>query len=71
MADERMLLPTGMSGLDTILSGGLSRPSLTVIIGTPGAGKTILASHILFNAARHGLKTIVFTSFSEGIEQYI
>jgi circadian clock protein KaiC len=71
MTDERMLLPTGMAGLDTILGGGLSRPSLTVIIGTPGAGKTILASQMIFNAARHGLKTIVFTSFSEGIEQYV
>ncbi len=71
MTVEHMLLRTGMPGLDTILGGGLSRPSLTVIIGTPGAGKTILASRILFNAARHGLKTIVFTSFSEGIEQYV
>lgn len=71
MTDEPMLLPTGMPGLDTILGGGLSRPSLAVIIGTPGAGKTILASHMIFNAAREGLKTVVFTSFSEGIEQYV
>jgi circadian clock protein KaiC len=42
-----------------------------VIVGPPGAGKTVLASNIIFNAARQGLNTIVVTSFSEGIEQYI
>src|SRR5689334_3665894 len=71
MIVEDALLPTGLSGLDTILGGGLSRPSLAVIIGTPGAGKTVLASNIIFNAARQGLKTIVFTSFSECPEQCI
>lgn len=66
-----VLIETQVPGLDTILNGGLNRPSLGVIIGTPGAGKTVLASQIIFNAARQGLKTLVFTSFSEGIEQYI
>jgi circadian clock protein KaiC len=71
MTVEDTLFPTGLSGLDTILGGGFNRPSLAVIAGSPGAGKTVLASQIIFNAARHGLKTIVFTSFSEGPEQYI
>jgi len=71
MTVEDALFPTGLSGLDTILAGGFSRPSLAVIIGSPGAGKTVLASNIVFSAARQGLKTIVFTSFSEGPEQYI
>jgi circadian clock protein KaiC len=71
MTVEDTLLPTGLPGLDTILGGGFSHPSLAVIIGTPGAGKTVLASNIIFNAARQGLKTIVFTSFSEGPEQYV
>lgn len=71
MTVEDTLFPTGLPGLDTILSGGLSHPSLAVIIGAPGAGKTVLASNIICNAARQGLKTIVFTSFSEGVEQYV
>ena len=69
--NEGTQLPTGVPGLDTILGGGLERPSLAAIVGSPGAGKTVLASQILFHAARQGLKTIVFTSFSEGNEQYI
>jgi circadian clock protein KaiC len=71
MTNEATLLPTGVPGLDTVLAGGLDRPSLATIVGAPGAGKTLLASQILFHAARQGLKTLVFTSFSEGNEQYI
>src|SRR5689334_4525953 len=71
MTVEDMLLPTGLPGLDTILGGGFNHPSLAVIVGPPGAGKTVLASSIIFNAARQGLQTIVVTSFSEGIEQYV
>jgi circadian clock protein KaiC len=71
MTVEDILLPTGLPGLDTILGGGFNRPSLAIIVGPPGAGKTVLASNIVFNAARHGQKTIVVTSFSEGIEQYV
>ncbi|NTU78008.1 MAG: AAA family ATPase [Chloroflexales bacterium] len=64
-------VPTGVPGLDAVLAGGLDHPSLAVIVGTPGAGKTLLASHMLFHAARQGHKTIVFTTYSEGNEQYI
>ena len=49
MRDEDMLLLTGVFGLDAVLGRGLSRPLQAVIIGTPGAGKTILASQILFH----------------------
>lgn len=62
---------TDIAGLDAVLNGGLSRNSLSIIIGPPGAGKTVLASQIIFEAARRGEQTIVFTSFSEGNEQYI
>lgn len=71
MMNEGTQLPTGVPGLDAVLGGGLERPSLAAIVGSPGAGKTVLASQILFHAARQGLQTIVFTSFSEGNEQYI
>lgn len=64
-------LPTGIAGLDAILSGGLVRPALVVVIGPPGAGKTILASEVIFHAASQGLQSLVFTSFSEGVTQYI
>jgi circadian clock protein KaiC len=65
------MLPTGLPGLDTVLGGGLNRPTLALIVGAPGAGKTVLASQILFHAARQGLQTLVLTAFSEGNDQYI
>lgn len=64
-------LPTGIAGLDAILNGGLVRPALVVVIGPPGAGKTILASKVIFHAASQGLQSLIFTSFSEGVTQYI
>ncbi|MDF1834213.1 MAG: ATPase domain-containing protein [Alteraurantiacibacter sp. bin_em_oilr2.035] len=40
-------LPTGISGLDHILNGGLPSQRLHLIEGTPGAGKTTLAINFL------------------------
>jgi circadian clock protein KaiC len=65
------MVSTGLPGLDAVLGGGLNRPALALIVGAPGAGKTILASQILFHAARQGLQTLVLTAFSEGNDQYI
>lgn len=35
--------PTGVPGLDDLLQGGLRRSGLHVIVGRPGAGKSVLA----------------------------
>nr|MDQ2999014.1 KaiA-binding protein [Chloroflexota bacterium] len=71
MTSDDAIFPTGIAGLDALLNGGLPHPALVVIIGNPGAGKTILASQIIFNAARQGTRALVFTTFSEGNVQYI
>lgn len=59
------LLPTGVAGLDMILGGGLSRDALVFIVAPPGAGKTILASQILFSAVRAGASGLLLSAFSE------
>ncbi|HEY0605860.1 MAG TPA: ATPase domain-containing protein, partial [Herpetosiphonaceae bacterium] len=46
--------------------GGIPRGALVFLVGSPGAGKTILASQILFEAARAGSRGLIFTAFSEG-----
>src|SRR5688572_27969980 len=66
MIQADRLLRTQVPGLDTILGGGIARDALVLIIGAPGAGKTILASQILFNAIRAGMPALVLTTFSEG-----
>ena len=71
MRESDALLGTGLPGLDAVLGGGLRHPAFALIVGGPGAGKTILASQILFHAAQQGHQTLVFTAFSEGNDQYI
>jgi circadian clock protein KaiC len=60
-APERAALPlldTGVPGLNEVLGGGLPALSFNLIAGGPGAGKTTLATQLLFansTAARPGL----------------
>jgi len=42
-------VPTGIPGLDTILSGGFLKGGLYILQGTPGTGKTTLANQICFH----------------------
>jgi circadian clock protein KaiC len=43
---------TGIEGFDEISRGGLPEGRTTLVIGTPGAGKTVFALQSLVNAAR-------------------
>ncbi len=45
-------MPSGISGLDTILNGGFLKGGLYIIQGTPGTGKTTLANQICFSHAQ-------------------
>jgi len=56
---------TGIINLDQILSGGLPAGSLTVIAGTPGAGKTILSQQIAFRNASPEKPVVFFQTLSE------
>jgi circadian clock protein KaiC len=47
-------LGTGISGLDAMLGGGLMPYSSTLVMGTPGAGKTLLGLSYLVEGARRG-----------------
>ena len=57
--------PTFVSGLDVILCGGFLRGGLYMIQGRPGAGKTTLASEIVFNRAKEGSRTLYVTMMGE------
>jgi circadian clock protein KaiC len=47
-------LSTGVTGLDAMLGGGVLPLSSTLVMGTPGAGKTLLGLSFLLEGARHG-----------------
>jgi circadian clock protein KaiC len=62
--------PTGISGLDAILGGGLPRNRLYLLQGEPGTGKTTLALQFLLEGARQGQKCLYIT-FSESREELL
>lgn len=58
-------IETGVRNLDALLCGGLPQGSATVIAGSPGAGKTILAQQICFHNAALGKGALCFSTLSE------
>lgn len=54
----------GVPGLDAMLEGGLPRGSCTVILGTPGAGKTTSCLHYAVAGAEQG-ERVLFAGFRE------
>ena len=67
MTDRTDLIrvPTGVHNLDGILHGGLPEGSVTVVAGSPGAGKTILTQQICFHNASPSWRVLFFSTLSE------
>jgi circadian clock protein KaiC len=59
----------GSPGLDTMLAGGLPEGSSTMVMGNPGAGKTILALQFIAEGAHHGEPGVIaaFHETPEGL----
>jgi circadian clock protein KaiC len=57
--------PTGISGLDRILDGGLLAAGVYIVQGPPGAGKTILANQACFHHASTGARAVYVTLLAE------
>jgi circadian clock protein KaiC len=58
-------LPSGVSGLDAVLGGGLPEYSFNLIAGGPGSGKTTLAHQIMFANATVERPALYFTVLGE------
>lgn len=67
MSEDRRIrkLPTGIVGFDTILEGGVLRGGIYILLGTPGAGKTILGNQLCFNHAAGGGRALYVTLLAE------
>ncbi len=59
------IVPTGNEEFDIKIGGGLPHPSLLVIEGGHGSGKTSLSLLFLQGALKAGFKAVVFTSESK------
>lgn len=58
-------LPSGVSGLDTILSGGFLKAGVYIVQGIPGAGKTVLGNQMVFNHVAGGGQALYITLLAE------
>jgi circadian clock protein KaiC len=66
-------MPTGIPGLDEMIEGGLPRPSLTLLAGDAGAGKTTFCTQFLCKGAdlgEHGLYLLTFGGPSDLLFNY-
>jgi circadian clock protein KaiC len=61
--------PTGISGLDQITGGGLPRGRPTLVCGSAGCGKTLLAMEFLVRGATEFGEPGVFIAFEETSEE--
>lgn len=61
-------IPTGISGLDDILGGGLTKHRVYLVEGTPGTGKTTLSLQFLLEGMRAG-ETGLYITLSETAEE--
>jgi KaiC/GvpD/RAD55 family RecA-like ATPase len=62
--------PTGIPGLDEILGGGFPQGRVLLVLGEPGAGKTILCSQFLMNGIEKFGEAGLFVSLEEGKGHY-
>jgi circadian clock protein KaiC len=57
---KRERLASGITEVDELLGGGLTRGSSTLILGPAGTGKTLLAIHFALSAIERGERAAVF-----------
>jgi KaiC/GvpD/RAD55 family RecA-like ATPase len=62
--------PTGIAGLDEILGGGFPQGRVLLVLGEPGAGKTILCSQYLANGINKFGENALFVSLEESKPHY-
>ena len=62
---EIVRVPSHVPGLDAILCGGFLRGGLYMVQGHPGAGKTLLASQVLYGHAAAGGQGLFVTVLGE------
>jgi len=64
-------LATGIEGFDALSHGGLPRQRTSLLIGGPGAGKTVFALQCLVNAVRRSRAPGIFVAFEESPGQIV
>jgi KaiC/GvpD/RAD55 family RecA-like ATPase len=63
-------VPTGVKGLDELISGGFPEGRVILVLGGPGTGKTILASQFLYQGISLYGENGIFISLDESKEHF-
>ena len=71
MASDVHRLNSGSPRLDAILSGGLPSNAINLVIGPPGAGKTIFAEQYIFQNATEDRPAVYYSTLSEPHEKLL
>jgi circadian clock protein KaiC len=64
-------LVSGHEPLDTVLGGGLPENAISLVMGLPGTGKTIIAQQYVFRNARPDRPALYFSTVSEPLEKIV
>jgi len=64
-------VPTGVPGLDELISGGFPRGRVILVLGGPGTGKTVLASQFLYNGISEHNENGILVSLDEGQNHFV
>jgi KaiC/GvpD/RAD55 family RecA-like ATPase len=64
------LVHTGVEGLDELVGGGFPKGRIVLLLGGPGAGKTILASQFLYKGITQYGENGILVSLVEGKSHY-
>jgi circadian clock protein KaiC len=64
-------LSTGNDRLDAVLGGGLVLNSITLLVGVPGSGKTLLAEQCVFATASVGRPALYLSTVSEPLDKLL
>lgn len=71
MTAEVARLSSGHAALDTVLGGGIPRDAITLLVGDPGSGKTILAQQYVFHNATPQRPVLYLTTVSEPFDKIV
>ena len=66
---DRLL--SGHEPLDAVLGGGLPVNAISIIMGLPGTGKTIIAQQYAFQNGRPDRPAVYFSTVSEPLEKIV
>jgi circadian clock protein KaiC len=64
-------MATGVPGFEEIADGGLPRGGLTVVLGGPGAGKTIFGMQVLASGVRDDHEPGILVAFEESADRIL